>query len=338
MMKKFITACNFLFVAICAMPFMAAAQYAPQAGVTGSTAIAASSSQFVAWATHCDVQRGWMDIADQSLGKVSAGDSSVAIGAPDGFIVSLGDSGIATLTFAQPIVNGPGYDFAVFENGFANPANAEEAYLELAFVEVSSDGINYFRFPATSMTPDTAQIAGVGTYMNARFINNLAGKYIGNYGTPFDLSELAGNANLDLNHITHIRLVDVVGSIGAHASYDDGGRKINDPYPTAFPTGGFDLDGVGVINQSATSVANVNGADGLHIYPNPATDKIWLQQDKNMGTLNARLTDVSGKTVMQQTLSGTQTAITITALAKGMYYLILQDANGHQWVEKITKL
>jgi hypothetical protein len=73
-------------------------------------------------------------------------------------------------------------------------ADSALAYLELAFVEVSSDGINYFRFPATSLTPTDNQVSNTA-YMNAANINNLAGKYIGGYGTPFDLDELAGTRN-----------------------------------------------------------------------------------------------------------------------------------------------
>ena len=75
MMKRIITfICLMLTAAYCN------AQYAPQAGISGSTAISASSSLFVGWATQCTVQRGYMDIAQPSLGYVSAGDSSLAIG------------------------------------------------------------------------------------------------------------------------------------------------------------------------------------------------------------------------------------------------------------------
>ncbi|XZF15330.1 T9SS type A sorting domain-containing protein [Chitinophagaceae bacterium MMS25-I14] len=330
-MKKILS-----FITAYCLYLTASAQYAPQAGVAGSTAISQSSSLFTGWATHCDVQRGWMDINNKTLGPVSAGDSSFAVGAPDGFIVSLGDSGVAVLTFAHPLVNGTGPDFAVFENGFANPANAEEAYLELAFVEVSSDGINYFRFPATSLTPDTGQIAGVGTYMNARALNNLAGKYIGTYGTPFDLQDLAGKPGLNVNNITHVRLVDVVGSLGAHASYDSAGHKINDPYPTAFPTGGFDLDAVGVINQANTAVNQVTANTGILVYPNPATDKIIVRLPPATQAV-ITVADITGK-VLQQISGGETTEISLAAYAHGLYYFTVRDTKGNQWTEKVSKL
>src|SRR5579883_769200 len=122
----------FLFLTILTV-YGANAQFAPQAGVSGSTAIIGSSSQFTGWATGCTIVRGYMDINQKSLGYVTAGDSSLAIGSPDVSTVSLGDSGIAVLTFSGKLYDGPGPDFAVFENGFANPVNAEQAFLELGF-------------------------------------------------------------------------------------------------------------------------------------------------------------------------------------------------------------
>jgi len=59
-----------------------------------------------------------------------------------------------------------GFDFAVFENSF------NDSFLELAFVEVSSDGINFVRFPATSNTQTDVQITGFGT-IDPTYINNL---------------------------------------------------------------------------------------------------------------------------------------------------------------------
>src|SRR3954467_173127 len=129
------------------------AQFAPPAGQPGSTAVRKDSSAFVAWATGSIIIRGYQDISNPSSGYATVGDSSSAIGKADGVnVVSLGDGGAAILTFKLPITNGPGNDFAVFENGFS------DTFLELAFVEVSSDGVHYFRFPAVSNTQDTLQM------------------------------------------------------------------------------------------------------------------------------------------------------------------------------------
>jgi hypothetical protein len=160
-------------------------------------------------------------------------------------VVSLGDGGIATLTFNPPITNGEGFDFAVFENTFL------DTFLELAFVEVSSDSLSWARFPNTSLTQNTQQTPAFG-FTQPTQIHNLAGKYRHPFGTPFDLQDLAMMSNIRINEIRYVRLIDVVGSIdtiwGKKDSYQN---IINDPWPTPFPSSGFDLDAVGVIHQQA---------------------------------------------------------------------------------------
>jgi hypothetical protein len=53
-----------------------------------------------------------------------------------------------------------------------------------------------------------------------------------------------------------VRIRDVVGSIKPeYATLDSKGNPINDPWPTTFPTGGFDLDAVGVIHEETGSLA-----------------------------------------------------------------------------------
>jgi len=312
------------------------AQYAPQAGIAGSTAIPASSAQITGWASSCIVQRGYLDISQPSLGYTSAGDSSACIGPMDHMVVSLGDSGVATLQFANPIVDGAGPDFAVFENGFLNPDNNEEAFLELAFVEVSSDGANFFRFPSVSLTQSTSQLSSItgANYMNARQLNNLAGKYVSNYGTPFDLQELSGLPGLDINHVTHVRIVDVIGSINGYTSFDASGNKINDPYPTAFPTGGFDLDAVAAMHQVWTAPVTSLQKPFTAVYPNPSTDFVAVTAKEELTVL---LTDISGKVLKQQ--NGNRTiSISLSGLNSGIYFLKMINENGSSWVERICKL
>ncbi|MFT5779080.1 MAG: hypothetical protein ACI837_002037, partial [Crocinitomicaceae bacterium] len=219
-------------------------QFAGPAGTPGSTAMHKDSSDFIGWANACVLELGFMDATNPGLGIVNYGDASSPVGFPNGLVVSLGDSGSATLTFATPIINGAGPDFAVFENSFSN------SYLELGFVEVSSDGINFHRFPATSNTQTTTQIGPFEASTDAGQLYNLAGKYRASYGTPFDLQELAGISGLDLQHITHIRIRDVVGSISPlYSSLDQFGQAVNDPFPTPYPSSGFDLEAIGVIHQ-----------------------------------------------------------------------------------------
>src|SRR5690606_23813068 len=190
--------------------FITKAQFPPQAGIEGSDAIAIQDTGIIGWATGATVERGWKDIADTSLGKVTIGTASDVLGPADFSLLSLGDGGMATLTFEYSLRNGPGADFAVFENGFTHLSDPSIAFLELAFVEVSSDGEHFFRFPAISQLPNETQLTN-DDFLNAAQIHNLAGKYINGYGTPFDLDELKNITGLDVNAVTHVRIIDVVG-------------------------------------------------------------------------------------------------------------------------------
>jgi hypothetical protein len=244
------------------------AQFAPPAGEAGSSAVHKDSSIFVDWAKNAWLTRGWQDVSDTILGKTEIGDSALCVGQADNFVTSIGDGGVVTLSFNYPIFDGAGWDFAVFENAFS------DGFLELAFVEVSSDGQNFFRFPAASLTQDTLQTGPFGL-TDATKINNLAGKYRLGYGTPFDLSELSGITNLDIQNISHVRIIDVIGSISPlYGTQDTAGNYVNDPWPTPFVSSGFDLDAVGVIN--AKGIGLKENLNVFQIYPNPASEYLKI--------------------------------------------------------------
>lgn len=298
------------------------AQYSPPAGQDGTAAIHKDSSAFVAWATGCSVTRGYQDISDPGSGYASTGDESLAIGKSDiSGVVSLGDGGSAVLTFAHPIVNGEGYDFAVFENSF------DGLFLELAFVEVSSDGLNYFRFPASSLTDAFVQI-GTFDNLDAEKINNLAGKYRAGYGTPFDLEELKDEPGLDVNHITHVRIVDVVGSIDdTYATYDADGNKINDPWPTPFAQSGFDLDAVGVINSTVASSVQKIRDTMFTIYPNPIQqgESIRIRSDLPFRILDIHFINATGMVLQEEEINSAQEIISTETLSEGVYTMRISD-------------
>ncbi|MBR4135998.1 MAG: T9SS type A sorting domain-containing protein [Bacteroidales bacterium] len=240
-------------------------------GTPDCQAIAYDNSAILGWATGCTIERGPRDIASNptpaSYGTESAGIGASSTSTADA--VSLGDGGKATLTFGMPISDGEGYDFAVFENSL------NHTFLELAFVEVSSDGEHFYRFPSVSNSPITTQV-GNGGSVDATKLNNLAGKYMVGWGTPFDLAELDGFSNLDIHNITHVRLVDAVGTINPqYGTTDKNGHIINDPYPTNFESSGFDLTGVAVMNGWTPNGVNHYGETAqFTVYPNPCTDYV----------------------------------------------------------------
>ncbi len=312
------------------LPIIAVAQFAPPAGQIGSSAIPADSSIFIQWAKDCSVTRGLQDISIPENGYSSVGDSSMALNqAGTNGVVSLGDGGYAIITFHSPITNGDGADFAVFENSFS------DAFLELAFVEVSSDGVNYYRFQATSLTQDTIQIDGFGI-IDATKINNFAGKYRAGYGTPFDLEELKDIPQLNINAITHVKIIDVVGNISNEfTTYDAFGNKVNDPWPTPFPSGGFDLDAVGVIHQVPANV-DAYKENLFGIYPNPTKDIIII---KNSGNYSSKLVlkNATGMVLYSDLFSDNFVTIDLNNYSNGIYFVTISSIKG-EFTEKIVVL
>ena len=282
-------------------------------GTPGCAAIPANSSAILGWAIGCTVELGPQNISIEGSPVVSYRTAEEAIGpcsmTDNLSVVALGDGGSATLTFAHPIKNGEGPDFAVYENAF------DDYFLELAFVEVSSDGQRFVRFPATSLTQTARQLSG---NVDATYINNLAGKYRSGYGTPFDLAELADSTGIDINNITHVRVVDVIGSINPlYATYDAFGHMVNDPWPTNSYSSGFDLDGVAVLHSTSEGIDDV-AEKAMSVYPNPATDYITISGAEGA---EAEICDVMGRRVMAFTVESPRFTVNVASLPAGVYLL-----------------
>ncbi len=319
-MKKYVLSLSLV------LSVMVNAQYAPPAGQVGTTAIAKDSSVIVSWATAVtDFNRGYQDIANPSGGLATFGDSTEALGVAEGTsadVVSLGDGGNITLSFNYPIKNGVGADFVVFENSFS------DTFLELAFVEVSTDGVKFVRFPAVSLTPET-EIGGFGS-IDATKIYNLAGKYKQGYGTPFDLDDLVDSTGIDVNEINYVRLVDVVGTTNPlYATYDSQGHIVIDPYATPFSSSGFDLDAIGVINEN-TNVGLNDEVLSVDIYPNPATDVVYFKGEK-MDKID--LYDLNGKLLISEYNT---TLINVGNLPNGVYIVNATNINGKTIFKRIV--
>jgi Domain of unknown function (DUF4465)/PEP-CTERM motif len=209
-----------------------------------------------AWATAVEaIVRGPLDIADPNLGQASHGVAENALGVATGDsadVVSLGDGGSAVLYFESGIGNGPEDDFAIFENSFAD---LNGLFAELAYVEVSSDGISFARFDS-----DALNIFPVPSFdtLDPTEYHGLAGRHAAGIGTGFDLDELATDplilaGSINLYDVRYVRVVDVIGD---GSTVDSAGNPIYDPYSTPFTVGGFDLEAVGVIHVPEAETAS----------------------------------------------------------------------------------
>jgi len=212
--------------------------YPGAAGAPDSDAVSAADPAISAWAADAVSYEAGEGVDDPWT------DPQEAAGPAEGSatdILCLGRGGEVILSFADPIPDGPGPDLAVFENSFS------DTFLELAFVEVSTDGVVFARFDSISMTP--APVPPYGT-MDPALIHGLAGTVGKGFGTPFDLAALGNHpevlgGKVSLDGIHFVRIVDVVGDGGTPDSF---GNPIYDPYPTV-GSAGFDLDAVAVLGD-----------------------------------------------------------------------------------------
>jgi hypothetical protein len=222
------------------------------AGPYTESGVPADDPRIVGWAAEVidyspapDVGDSWNDSA-KTLGPATGNIADVA---------SLGECpdlacepGRITVEFDEAIADGDGPDLAVFENSFP-PIGGEGLFCELGWIEVSTDGETFARFPGTSLTPEPLTAYAP---MDATDVIGFAGKHRNAYGvsegTPFDLADLADDpavvsGAVDLAEIRVVRIVDVPGFGGY---LDAEGNAIYDPFPTT-DSAGFDLEAVAVL-------------------------------------------------------------------------------------------
>jgi len=180
----------------------------------------------------------------------------IVLGNPNGLgelegsldVVSLGDGGEITLSFEDNvIVNGPGPDFTVFENPFFIFGDSLNRYIETALVEVSSDGVEYTRFPF-DILPEVQPAGNPHRYTGFAGVDPV----MSSGGTPDPTDpQVSGGDQFDLEilgipNIRFVRLTDTGDN-----TYDDDGDLVTDTGLHLPPQAGFDLDAICHINWTS---------------------------------------------------------------------------------------
>lgn len=215
------------------------------------------------------------------------GPRGAGLGSGSGDVCTLGVGGALTLGFDVTITDGPGSDFTVFENGFLF---AGQPFSEVAYVEVSTNGVDFARFPSSYVGPPNGLsgfTAPWGTYSGMTgftpVLANVSTNAIDPFdpvvsgGEGFDLARLTGDplvvaGVVDVSQIHFVRIVDVPHQSGldsaGHVVYDNSGA-----------TGTADIDAVAVTQHL-----------GLVNALQPTVDLFVDSQ----GHLNLRLEDPNG--------------------------------------------
>jgi hypothetical protein len=289
-----------------------------------------SSKAIRGWASGCTIVRGLIRSDEPAAGYASFGSDSDALGVADNVVVSLGDGGVAVVTFSEPISNKAGPDFAIFENSF------DGKYLEFAFVEVSSDSVKWVRFPSVSNIQNITQTGSFGT-SDAGLVHNLAGRHPASFGTPFYLEDVSDSAGIDINNVLYIRIIDVVGSIDPqYGTGDSRGNIINDPWPTPFPSSGFDLDAVALLDISLVGIGD-DFNNELLLYPNPASDKLVLKIQPGVEAW-VRFLDLNGTPHTGSIRIDESAEISIDILSPGIYLAEIRYSGEAAYYKRFIKL
>lgn len=162
--------------------------------------------------------------ADDVSGRVLGPASGRGLAAGSVEVLSLGEGGEITLAFDRSIVNEPGVDFIVFENAFWPDNDASSVFAELAEVGVSEDGDAWHWFACDTVPVEAGVWPGcAGWRPTLEFDTSLPLDPKTAGGDAFDLEDLG------LEEVRFVRIRDVQGNYIA-------------------PTGGFDLDAVGIVH------------------------------------------------------------------------------------------
>lgn len=142
-------------------------------------------------------------------------------------VISLGTGGEIVLSFeSNPIVDGPGTDFIVFENAFYASGDTTKPFAELAEVSVSEDGVSFVPFPCTATEYPFGDCAGWRPVTATSEPTALDPATSG--GDPYDLSKI---------NVKRARFVKIV---------DKTNQRCTSQGPN---NNGFDLDAIAALNR-----------------------------------------------------------------------------------------
>lgn len=207
-------------------------------------------------------------VVQVTAGPHSAFDPNLMLGQPQGFgsalgsfdIFSPGVGGSVVLRLTAVAKDGPGTDLIVYENPFFvhGGSSPTDTFIECLFVEVSSNGISFARFPTAYFGPVGPHLGPLGQMLGvpSGWYRGFAGLYtvsagpildvdpldvVDGGGDAFDFADLANHplvlqGEVQLDHIRYVRLVDVQGG----STVADNGAVIWDAGDASFSTAEID--------------------------------------------------------------------------------------------------
>lgn len=220
-------------------------------------------------------------------------------------LLDLGTGGEIVLRFDDGgILDGPGPDFTVFENGFLI-GGGPTVFTELGLVAVSEDGAVWHEFPTTIDPP--SGFAGLTPTHGA--------------ADPLDPS-VSGGDSFDLNDIGLAGPVRFVRIRDAGDAVADGGPS-------------FDLDAIAVIHGERGDGAMSIPASVITAWPNPFNTTVSLQFAAPPSAV--QVVNMTGQIVAELGVEGQRAVWDARAVSSGMYMVTASTPEGPV-IQRVVKL
>ena len=91
-----------------------------------------------------------------------------------------------------------------------------------------------------------------------------------------------------------------------------------------------------VVQNGITNESNYSKINGLAVYPNPASDYIYIKQEKNEKYI-IDIIDITGKSIQLISSNEPITTINVSELQSGMYIVKVTDSKGNIGIHKTVK-
>ena len=89
--------------------------------------------------------------------------------------------------------------------------------------------------------------------------------------------------------------------------------------------------------DTSLSTPSLNESE-VTIFPNPATNELYIKNNNNLALQNISIADLTGKVVFNQDIQNIDSnAVNITSLAKGIYLVTVETQSGLTATSKIIK-
>ncbi|MFT7464916.1 MAG: hypothetical protein ACI9EF_003276 [Pseudohongiellaceae bacterium] len=250
----------------------------------------------------------------------------VGLGNSDGSVdvYSIGTGGEVVLFLDTPATNGAGTDIIVYENPFLTNLTGWDAYIELAAVAVSTNGVDWANFPndfdgpvgpylqgSIQLGADSTWFDGFAGVMpfaaNPPTVNPL--DVVAGGGDAFDLSDLIDdptviNGDVDLDFIQYVKLTDMLAGIDT----DTKGQPVWD---CGFPSFSCaDIDSVCAVNNT------------LNL--SPSRPVVEFDLDDATGLLTLVISDFNGLFQVKHDLAASLNGITVPFGSLLQFFIITQ--------------